>query len=160
MKQRSDCGVYRFSDQEMIERHSIPEPNSGCWLWLGDINTWGYGRLSKNRAERLAHRVSYLTYVGTIPSSLKVLHSCDVPCCVNPQHLFLGTDADNMQDMAAKGRGSGRCGESNPQAKLTAAAAEAIRASAGALSISALSRRYGVSRRAIGFVLGGRTWAR
>lgn len=64
-QRRSDKGVPKYSDAEIIERNSIPEPNSGCWLWYGSVNSWGYGRLDK-RIERQAHRLSYLAFKGSI----------------------------------------------------------------------------------------------
>lgn len=83
-----------------------PEPNSGCWLWGKSVNKKGYGQISRSRKEgpALAHCVSWQLAKGEIPQGLCVLHRCDVPCCVNPDHLWLGTKADNNRDMAGKGR--------------------------------------------------------
>lgn len=100
------------SDQELrqiIENNSVPEPNSGCWLWLGSVMThgMGYGRLGtgKRGARKLAHRISYRVFNGDLPDHLDVCHKCDMPICVNPGHLFLGTRGENTQDMWSKGRG-------------------------------------------------------
>ncbi|MCI0408485.1 MAG: HNH endonuclease [Acidobacteria bacterium] len=80
----------------------------GCEEWIGTRNSEGYGMLRTNEAkklgEALAHRIVFMFSVGPIPEGLLVLHSCDNPPCVNPGHLFLGTDADNVSDMRAKGR--------------------------------------------------------
>jgi hypothetical protein len=154
-KSRSDCGVPKYSDAEIIERNSIPEPNSGCWLWCGSVNSWGYGRLDK-RSERQAHRLSYLTFKGPISPDALVLHSCDVTCCVNPDHLRLGTGGDNVQDAIARGRHVAPRGNQHPNAKLTPSDVVAIRSSAE--TVSELARRFNVSRRAIRFVKDGVTW--
>lgn len=83
-----------------------PEPNTGCWLWTGGTIGFGYGCFVLDAADkaRTAHRASYVLHVGEIPSGMEVCHACDVPQCVNPSHLFLGSHADNMADCSAKGR--------------------------------------------------------
>jgi len=141
--------------REVIESMSIPEPMSGCWLWLGSLNSWGYGRTAYSI--RAAHRLSYAASRGDARNML-VLHRCDTPCCVNPDHLFLGTQVDNMRDMADKGRSGTARGECNRSSKLTWSAVNEIR-SAQHPNISELARRFGVSRRAIRFALTGETWA-
>jgi hypothetical protein len=84
-----------------------PEPNSGCWLWLGPTQKSGHAQitLGGHKGKRaMAYRVSYEMFRGKIADGLMVCHHCDVPQCVNPAHLFLGTQKDNMQDAKAKGR--------------------------------------------------------
>ena len=83
----------------------IPEPNSGCWLWTAAYGRRGYGLIWDGKRLAIAHRVSWEMHRGEIPAGLKVLHKCDVPPCVNPEHLFLGTQKDNVDDMLAKQRG-------------------------------------------------------
>lgn len=79
--------------------------SEGCWLWAGKRLPRGYGIVSvTHTTTRLAHRVAYQLTYGDFDNSLKVLHKCDNPPCVNPEHLFLGTDADNVHDMDKKGR--------------------------------------------------------
>ncbi len=77
--------------------------DTGCWIWQG-YTSGGYGAFKMNGKHQKAHRVSYLIHKGEIGKGLVVLHSCDVPLCVNPDHLSLGTQADNIADMGRKGR--------------------------------------------------------
>ncbi len=97
-----------MSIAEKLERHSIPEPNSGCLLWMGACVRNGYGYLGHKRKCLRAHRAAYAEVHGPIPDDLYVLHKCDVPACINPGHLFLGTHDDNMADRKAKDRNKGR----------------------------------------------------
>lgn len=83
---------------------SIPEPNSGCLLWLGSIMGIGYGKVSWRGKQHPAHRMAWIDARGEPPAGLLVLHKCDVPSCINLDHLFLGTPEENMRDMVRKGR--------------------------------------------------------
>lgn len=94
-----------------------PEPNSGCWLWTGRTAKFGHGRIGVGGEYVNTHRLSWELHRGPIPDGLWVLHKCDVPPCCNPDHLFLGTRADNMADAARKNRL--RHGVHSHHAKLT-----------------------------------------
>ncbi|MDO9580401.1 MAG: HNH endonuclease signature motif containing protein [Bacteroidales bacterium] len=86
----------------------------GCWLWLGAKDSDGYGSIKiGNHRGTHAHRIAYALKVGHIPTGLSVLHSCDNPSCVRPDHLFLGTQLDNVNDMAKKGRDHKAMGDRN-----------------------------------------------
>lgn len=151
--------------QSQIESRSCPEPNSGCWLWTGKLTRKGYGRIasgskkSGNLTIKLAHRTSWEVYFGTVPDGLLVCHRCDTPACVNPDHLFLGTNAENMADMVSKGRQARLGGETCARAKLTSDQVDEIRkARAVGASTRALASRYGVSRGNIQFICNGKSW--
>lgn len=85
------------------ERYAV-HPETGCWLWTRAINANGYGSISIGGFTHSAHRIAYALHVGDITEGMYVLHTCDVRACVNPAHLFLGTQQDNVRDMHAKGR--------------------------------------------------------
>jgi hypothetical protein len=82
--------------QDYIEANSIPEPNTGCWIWLGSEHGTGYGTLSIGGKNRLAHRVSYETFLGDIPNGLHIDHICENRFCVNPGHLEPVTCEENI----------------------------------------------------------------
>ncbi len=90
--------------QQRILDWSIPEPNSGCWLWTGYLLPNGYARISFDGRSHGAHRASWLAFRGPISDGLCVCHKCDVRSCVNPDHLWLGTKGDNNRDAFQKGR--------------------------------------------------------
>ena len=78
--------------------------NGGCWLWNGSTAPGGYGKVGVRRKSRLAHRLAWASVNGPIPDGMLVRHKCDVPACVNPDHLQLGTHADNTRDCLSRGR--------------------------------------------------------
>lgn len=76
----------------------------GCWLWIGAVDSHGYGKIKHNKRELKAHRAVYELYRSQIPAHLDACHHCDTPACVNPDHIFIGTAKDNAQDAVKKGR--------------------------------------------------------
>lgn len=101
------------------------QKTDSCWLWIGHCDVGGYGIIHTaywhNDRQMKAHRVSYEIHYGSFPKHLRVLHRCDNPRCVRPDHLFLGTDIDNIRDRDAKGRRRQVRGEQQGSAKVTAA---------------------------------------
>jgi hypothetical protein len=136
-----------------------PEPNTGCHLWTAYLNRGGYGQLKVGKRMVKAHRFAYEAFVGPIPDGLCVLHHCDTPACVNPEHLFLGTQQDNIRDMGAKGRNGAVPGERNGNATLTAEDVRSIRARwAAGERQAAIGREFGVNRQAIWKIVHRAKW--
>jgi hypothetical protein len=138
------------------------EKTDGCWLWRGARTPAGYGELRVDGRPQYSHRLSWEMHNGAIPAGMFVCHKCDVRLCVNPTHLFLGTHAENMADMFAKGRQPkvNVRGKRNPCARLTQEDADLIRLTAETLPVSksAIARAYGVTVQNICRILKGETW--
>lgn len=118
-----------------------------CWLWTASTIPGGYGQFrAGSPAPYRAHRFSYEIHVGQIPQGLHVCHTCDTPACVNPDHLFVGTPADNMRDRNAKGRHVPMRGIANGEAKLTDDQVREIRRlyASGNYTQKALTKQFGV----------------
>lgn len=138
-------------------------PWSGCWLWDGAVDKDGYGKSPLPRRVRTvattpmrSHRLAYEAFVGPIPNSTLVCHTCDVRSCVNPDHLFLGTPADNSADMKRKGRSPSMTGTRNGHAKLSEDDVLAIRRSAR--SNKSLARLYNVDRSMVSLIKSRKRW--
>lgn len=136
--------------------------DSACWEWRAGGDQDGYGIFYPSRDKGIrSHRFSWMLRHGDIPAGLKVLHACDNPSCVNPSHLSLGTDLDNVRDMDRKGRrrNNPARGEANGKARLTIHQVMQIRARAvTGDSMTAIAREYGVTKSAIRSVVRCRTW--
>lgn len=173
--------------RERFEEKYATDPSTGCWVWTGSKTlSGGYGQLSVGGVPMRAHRFSYELHNGPIPEGLMVCHRCDVPSCVNWEHLFLGTHADNMYDRGKKRRTA--CGdrhyarkhperlargdnhgtrtkpESRPRgtlhyaAKLTADNVRSIRANRGLITQKNMADAFGVSRQTVSNIQSGKTW--
>jgi hypothetical protein len=137
------------------------EKTDGCWPWKGSCGEAGHGQLWVNGRLVQASRVSWELHNGPIPDGLCALHRCDNPPCVRPDHLFLGTKADNSKDMRMKGRsrGASHKGSSNPSSKLDEAQAATIRATVEAGEAKrSVARRFGVSQRTVQRIVSGTHW--
>uniref|UniRef100_A0A6M3JU08 Putative homing endonuclease n=1 Tax=viral metagenome TaxID=1070528 RepID=A0A6M3JU08_9ZZZZ len=131
---------------------------AGCWEWQGARSSDGYGVCGVYKSYR-THRMAWEIYFGPIPRDMLVLHHCDNPSCVNPSHLFLGSQADNMHDMFNKGRENIVYGESNGHAKLTESDIMDIRKKANTGdSNKILASFYGVCRQHIAKIIARKRW--
>lgn len=141
---------------DRLDQYSIPEPNSGCFLWFGAVSSDGYGSIRIQGKTVGAHRAAYELAYGEIPEGLSVLHRCDMPGCINPDHLFPGTPRDNTADMDAKGRRAPAAGAKNPRAILTEEEVQIIRVASG--SPREIADRFGVVTRTVADIRCGKRW--
>lgn len=150
---------------ERFEALVSPEPMSGCWLWAGapgDGKPNGqYGRFRMNGKQWRAHRAAWILFRGSIPSEKHVLHRCDNPACVNPEHLFIGSNVDNVADRVTKGRSGWkeRKGESHPMRKLSEDDVRSIRLrSLSGESGRALALEFGIHYATVSEIKNRRKW--
>lgn len=132
-----------------------------CWAWTGAVNSNGYGRFIDKNRHVLAHRSSYEIFVGVIPEGMNVCHSCDNRLCVNPHHLWLGSQSENLKDAARKGRrfAPDTRGERNGNRRLSQADVERIRSMyAGGQRKFRIAQAYGVSPSTVTDIVSFKTW--
>lgn len=157
--------VYAGGDQERLKSKTVVNDATGCWEWIASLNTNGYGQFRFRETNYPAHRAAWILFRGEIPAdkttaygTMQVLHRCDNPVCVNPDHLFLGTQTDNINDAVGKNRwGERGCpGESHGRAIVTVDDVRAIRASSESNGV--LAKRYGISKSAVLHIKHRRSW--
>lgn len=154
-----------FTDWPRFLRHFTDSGPDACWEWRGSKTRGGYGRVGteakRNAPQLYAHRVSFVHYFGAIPEGAIICHHCDNPSCVNPAHLFAGTNADNTRDMLQKRRdGHGEHdGEAHPNARLTESDVLSIRArrAAGERQID-LAAEYGITGAHVSGIIRRKAW--
>lgn len=149
---------------DAVFAHRIKETENGCLLWTGYCDSIGYGRIGNKKTKQVkTHRASYELAYGEIPAGMVVMHTCDVRNCVNPKHLRLGTQADNVADMVAKGRHKPRApqyGSDNPISVLDEDTVWEIRCllKIGEWPQRQLATEYGVSPMTISRIANFQTW--
>ena len=151
-----------FSIAERL-KSSICIDANGCWIWTKSKTGSGYGKFALGGGKTDgAHRVSFKTFNGSIPDGNDVCHRCDIPLCVNPEHLFAGTRSENIKDASAKGRlkkHHTKRGTSNPAAKLNPTSVNEIRlALEVGRSKASISRQYGISPQLVLLIAKNQVW--
>jgi len=164
------CGCHEYKGKKIYDKENLNElmkekiessisiNEKGCWIWNKSKHRQGYGNLNYKKIPSLAHRVSWMVYVGEIPNGIKVCHRCDIPSCVNPQHLFLGTQKDNVNDAVLKGKFEGRR-QGKRRNKLTINQVNEIRhLSSQGKQRKELEKLFCVSQTCIAKILTGVSW--
>ena len=148
----------RLSIRARFEQKIMTIPECGCWIWMGSTNSKGYPNFWHKGHSRHGNRVAWELYRGIIPAGLHVLHSCDTPSCVNPNHLFLGTNQENKNDSVKKSRHrwTAKYGDDNAQSKLTSQ--EVLRILSSGDPGYLLAKRFNISQQTICDIKKGRRW--
>lgn len=167
--ERDDRGRFSYISKFFDSQSEIKEDfftnvqlgtKNECWIWLAGKTGLGYGQYILNGKVLYAHRVSWMLKNGDIPKGLHVLHRCDNPKCVNPNHLYVGTHQQNMNDKKMRGRNPGLKGELSPKAKLTWEQVREMRIlySKGNISHRELAKKFGISNRMVSAIIRKDCW--
>lgn len=140
---------------DRIESNYLPEPNSGCWLWTGYVANDGYGQIKINGERWKAHIMSFNIFRGGLSGGKMILHTCDIRCCINPDHLYEGDVRDNSRDMVNRGRSL--AGEKHHRAKLQNHHIPLIRSAKG--KYSEIGKLFGISRTVVGKIKTRKAWS-
>lgn len=152
-------GIKRWQNIRDRLLSSVRVNEAGCWEWRLSLDKKGRGRIRNGGSKMFASRASFIAFNGHIPDGMVVCHSCDNPSCINPSHLWLGTQKDNMQDMHEKGRykGCAQQGERHSMAKLSRDNVLKIRQDER--TQKEIARDYKVSRPLISLIKTGKLWS-
>lgn len=151
-----------FDEMDRFWFYTKIDKDSGCWNWIHSTDGGGYGVFVCEKYGRdKAHRISYIENYGEIPEGLWVLHRCDNPSCVRPDHLFLGTNDDNIEDKVSKNRQSRLFGEHNGRKILGEDDVKNMRKdySSGKYSYRTLVEKYGISQTQVARIVKKESWA-
>lgn len=145
--------------QQYIKDRVCTHPGTGCWEWAMAVSEQGYGVAAVGQKKASSHRIAYAAFVADIPAGINVCHRCDNPSCCNPEHLFLGSQKDNIQDCIRKGRKADKRGERHHLSKLTDKDVRQIRSLKGAgLLPSQVALMYPVGRWQINAIWHNQGW--
>jgi hypothetical protein len=141
--------------QEQFAKNFTPGSSDECWLWHGRTGGGGYGNMAEPKTRRtvVSHRYSYEFYVGPIPAGLIVRHKCDTPRCVNPMHLELGTQADNIADRVRRGRNGFPI---KPRKISPEGLKEVVRLAEAGMRQRDIAAKFGVAQRTINCIINRR----
>lgn len=146
----------------VVERFmsKVDKQDNGCWLWNAGVFGSGYGAFGLNGSVVSAHRAAWIIFRGELPAGIHVLHDCDVKLCVNPEHLHLGTNSDNLKEAYDRELRHARKGADHFKSRLTDDVVREVRQkhAEGNVTYEALSKQYGISNQSMRDAIIGKTW--
>lgn len=153
-----DARIEEFWQQVDKKGPVVSHVGTPCWIWIGNTKARGYGQFWIGGEQVYCHRIAWILEHGPVPEGSSVLHDCDVSLCVNPSHLFLGTQLDNARDREAKGRGRTK-GSANPMAKYDPTLAATVRKlRAEGMSYARIAKEIGTGKTTAYYMANGIQW--